>query len=323
MTRSRPGRRALPALGLLLATLAATTQALAGPSGLAWTSGAREPGLPSCLASLRKRPLDVQMTFGQHGSWAQMESFLATPWWKRMVQATPVGVVSLALLPQDHPRQFSQCNAGAFDAEYGKIGTALAQSGARQLIVRLGWEANTGGSHPWVPTAQADIGPFKQCWIRARNIIHAKLGAHPHKFEQSLSKQGRFHVNQMTYWVGKPYADILGVHYYDSGFVATESWAAASVATNSSGGPKGITAWYNEARKAGVPLAVPEWAIWNLRNPHPDDPSYINNMRAWFKSHAAGLAYETYFNVGSGHQLCSATRYPGARAAYASAWGAG
>jgi hypothetical protein len=323
MTRSRRGRRALPALGLLLASLAATGQALAGPSGLAWTSGARVSDLPSCLAALRKRPLDVAMTFANHGSWAQLEGFLAGPFWKARIRAAPIGVVSLALLPEDHPRQFAQCNAGKFDAEYGKIGTILAQSGAGQLIVRLGWEANTAGSHAWVPTAQADIGAFKQCWIRARNIIHAKLGAHPHKFEQSLAKNGRFNINQMTYWVGRQYADILGAHYYDSGFVATTSWAAASVKTGPGGGPQGITTWYNAARTAGVRLAVPEWALWNVNNPHPDDPTYLHNMKAWFKAHAAGLAYETYFNVGASHQLCSTTRYPKGRAAYASDWGAG
>ena len=93
--------------------------------------------------------------------------------------------------------------------------------------------------------------------------------------------------------------------------------------TGRGGGPQGITTWYDAARKAGVPLAIPEWALWNVRNPHPDDPTYIDNMKAWFKSHAAGLAYETYFNVGSSHQLCSSTRYPKGRAAYVSDWGAG
>src|SRR3954453_10336253 len=107
-------RRALPALGLLLASLAATGQALAGPSGLAWASGAREADMPSCLASIRKRPLDGSMTFANHGSWAQLEGYLAGPYWKAKIRAAPIGVVSLALLPDNLARQWGQCNAGKF-----------------------------------------------------------------------------------------------------------------------------------------------------------------------------------------------------------------
>jgi hypothetical protein len=322
MTNHRPGRRALPALGFL-AALGVAGHAFGGQeSGLSWISGAREAGPESCLAAMRKRALDVRMTFADHRTWARLESFLASPWWKKMIRSAPTGVVSLALLTDDHARDWSECNSGKFDSEYSKIGSILAQSGARNLIIRLGWEANTAGQHAWVP-AQGDIGAFKQCWIRARNIINSKLGSVPHKFEQSLAKNGAYHINQMTYWVGKPYADILGVHYYNSGFVATTDWAKASESTNPAGGPQGIATWYNEARKAGVPLAIPEWALWNFNSPHPDDPTYIHNMKAWFKSHASGLAYETYFNVSSSHALCSSTRYPSGRAAYASDWASG
>jgi hypothetical protein len=245
MTNYRPGRRALPAL-VFLAALGVAGQAFGGDaSGLAWPSGAREAGPESCLAAMRKRPLDVRMTFADHGSWSRLESFLASPWWKKMIRSAPTGVVSLALLTDDHARDWSECNSGKFDSEYSKIGSILAQSGARNLIIRLGWEANTAGSHAWVP-AQGDIGAFKQCWIRARNIINSKLGSVSHKFEQSLAKNGAYHINQMTYWVGKPYADILGVHYYNSGFVATTDWAKASESTNPAGGPQGRAVQFSD-----------------------------------------------------------------------------
>ena len=70
MTKHRPGRRALPALGFLAALGVAGHALGSEASGLAWASGAREAGPESCLASIRKRPLDVRMTFADHGTWS-------------------------------------------------------------------------------------------------------------------------------------------------------------------------------------------------------------------------------------------------------------
>src|SRR3954453_23398593 len=101
-----------------------------------------------------------------------------------MIRSAPTGVVSPPLLTHDHARDWSECNSGKFDSEYSKIGSILVQSGARNLIIRLGWEANTAGSHAWVP-AQGDIGAFKQCWIRARNIINGGFTGEAQRVKRS------------------------------------------------------------------------------------------------------------------------------------------
>ena len=323
MTNHRPGRRALPALGFL-AALGVAGHAFGGQaSGLAWPSGAREAGPESCLAAMRKRPLDVRMTFADHRSWSRLESFLASPWWKKMIRSAPTGVVSLALLTDDHARDWSECNSGKFDSEYSKIGSILAQSGARNLIIRLGWEANTAGS------ARLGPGPRRHRRLQAvldqgqeHHQLQARLGAAQVRAEPGEERRlphqpddvlGRQTVRRHT---GCPLLQQRLRRHDGLGDQPASHDRPA-------GGPQGITTWYNEARKAGVPLAIPEWALWNFNSPHPDDPTYIHNMKAWFKSHASGLAYETYFNVSSSHALCSSTRYPSGRAAYASDWASG
>ena len=90
------------------------------------------------------------------------------------------------------------------------------------------------------------------------------------------------------------------------------------------GGPWGLGTWIAAAKARSKKLAVPEWGVWaQSRNPAPDDPVYISNMYATFKTNAAWIDYESYFDVGAEHQLYPTTRFPNAAAAYRSLWSAG
>jgi len=55
-----------------------------------------------------------------------------------------------------------------------------------------------------------------------------------------------------------------------------------------------------------------------------DDPVYIANMYKFFKTNAASIAYETYFNaMPDQHLLCPTTRFPRAAAMYKLLWNLG
>src|SRR5919202_1693420 len=129
MTRPPAGRparaRLLPALGLLLASLAATCQALAGPaSGLPWPSGAKSN--LSCLAQLRGRAIDVTHVHVTPPSFGEMVQSSAS-WVRLAAMQAPTALLSFALLPARNKGQFAQCAHGAFDGYWRQIGTNLAK----------------------------------------------------------------------------------------------------------------------------------------------------------------------------------------------------
>ena len=52
-----------------------------------------------------------------------------------------------------------------------------------------------------------------------------------------------------------------------------------------------------------------------------DNPEYVRRMFGQFRSHAANLAYESYFNRGPDRRLHPDTRFPKAARAYLELWG--
>src|SRR4051794_4861526 len=169
-----PGRtRPLAPALLLVATLAAGPAAAADVttpivSGLAFRSGAT--GASPCLAALRGRGLDANHVFLTHQSFPLLVGNAG-----RLAGAAkqaPLLVVSLPLLTADTHAQFSQCAAGAFDGYFRQIGVGLQKAGARQVVARLGWEANSG-SHDWGVTNAAQVPAYKACWRRAATALKA------------------------------------------------------------------------------------------------------------------------------------------------------
>jgi hypothetical protein len=318
-------------LGLLLTALLGPPTALAAGapstpilSGLAWRSGSTQDGFP-CLADLRGRTLDVLINFVTHKSFAAMVNQTGGALAGGATQA-PLWVVSLPLLTDDTAGQFAQCAAGAFDVSWRQIGTNLQKAGAQGTVVRLGWEANTGsGSHAWGVDGSAQVGDYVACWRHA--AAQLKSTAPGLSLEWTNAKKGVEPFNVLDMYPGDDVVDLWGVHYYDSGpQMSTQAiWDQAYTRTNN-GGPWGLGTWLDAAVQHGKKLAVSEYGIWQQSDQTAaaaDDPVYIDNMYRFFRNNAPSVAYESYFDSMSVHQLCPGTLFPNATAKYQADWRSG
>ena len=325
--------------GLLLATLATTTAALADVStpvisGLAWRSGATTGAVP-CLAQMRGRSLDAILTFvSPNQGFAGMVTFTAGSYWRNNAKLAPLAVVSLPLLTTDTQGQFAQCAAGAFDTYWRQIGANLNAAGAQGMVVRLGWEANIGsGNHPWGVDTPDQVQPFVQCWRHA--ALQLKSVAPSVQMEWTNAKKtANTALHVLDLYPGDDVTNLWGVHYYDGGPVKnTQAVWDKYYNITFNGGPWGLGTWLAAAKQHGKKLAVSEYGIVQQGNQtaaQADDPVYIDNMYRFFRGNATSLAYETYFNADTGvkgHALCSAdgtpTDYPNAAATYKADWSLG
>jgi hypothetical protein len=324
----RPWARPLSTLGLLLTTLAAAGQALAGPaSGLPWPSGAKSN--LSCLAQLRGRAIDVTHVDVAPPSFAEMVRSSAG--WVRLAAAqAPTALLSFALLPARNKGQFAQCAHGAFDGYWRQIGANLARIGGHRIIVEPGWEANIGShSHPWGVDDAAQLPAYKDCFRRAAAALRSAFPAVTIAWTNAKMYRKNYTVAQMDPGT----QDAYGLMYYDN-YTPLQSQATWDRYVNShdgtGGSPSGLGSWLAYARAHGKKLGVSEWGIWDRPEwgtATADDPVYIDNMYRFFRANAASIGWETYQNnttsATDGHQLCPTTPFPRARAMYAQRWRAG
>ena len=325
MTRARLG------LGLLLATLAAAP-ALA--DGLTWRSGSTEGGGSDCLGPFRNHSLDVSVNYVVHSSFAAMvKQTVPGGAFAASANKMPLWVVTLPLLADGTAGQFAQCAAGQFDTYWSQIGANLNAVRPQGTVVRLGIEANGGSGHAWVvKTGQAQ--DYVACWRHAAGQL--KSAAPGLSLEWTSSKKTpntALHVlplypdDPAGLYPGDDVVDLWGVHYYDSGpLMSTQKRWDAAYARTFNGGPYGLGTWLQAARQHGKKLAVSEWGVWQQGGQAAaaaDDPVYVDNMFRFFGTNAADVAYESYFNKLSVHQLCPSTLFPNAAAKYQTDWGLG
>ena len=322
-----PGRSRSPAPALLLAaTLAAGPAAAADVttpivSGLAFRSGASYG--TDCLAQLRNRPLDVVLSFLGHKSFPALPGYAAAM--ARTAKKAPLWVVTVPLLTDNTRGQFAQCAAGAFDGYFRQVGANLAKGGAQQVVARLGHEANSG-THDWGVTSASQIPAYVACWRRAAQAL--KAGGPGLLVEWTNAKKGK--LPALSMYPGDDVVDVWGVHYYDTGPEKNTQaiWDQYYMATYN-GTPWGVGAWLLAAQQHGKQLAVGEWGTKQLDGQtaaQADDPVFVDNMYRFFRDHAAGIAYESYFNAttgSGGHRLCPTTDYPNAAATYKRDWASG
>lgn len=262
-------------------------------SGLSWRSGASDE---DDFGRWRGRAMDVRVVFVQHDNWGQMLNQLRNPFFKGNCQQTPLCVVSVAMFPRDKAGQFRQCAAGAFDASHREIANLI--TAARQgAIIRLGWEGNSNGSHPWRIGTQSNVGPYKDCY---RQLARIYRGAGL-RMEWTVAKNGI--VDAYSTYPGDDVVDFWGLHYYDSGKVGKTP-------------TQEIGEWLSKARDHGKKMNVSEWGVWT----RGDNADYIRDMNAFFRANAAYIGYENYYNKNSSHQLHPSTKFPDARKAYADLW---
>jgi hypothetical protein len=323
----RNPRRAL-ATALLLASLPGVASA-GTASGLPWASGSDVASL-SCLAALRKRPMDAGHLFLLKLDFAAEAESAGRAEFKAAARRTGLAVVSVPLLTDDTKGQFARCASGAFDGSFRKIGANLKAAGARRMVASLGWEANIGSRvHPWGYDTVDQLPAYKACFRRASGVLKAAVPGL--RVEWDNAKIGAKIGSFWDSYPGDSAVDIIGVLYYDQGFpggghVGSDARWDQIYGLRSRGGPLGIGSWYEAAQSRHKLFAVPEWG---LRDDAPaplpaDDPTFVRRMGVFFRAHAAGIAYETIFGIDSSavehHRLCATTVYPQGRDAYVKAW---
>jgi hypothetical protein len=234
-------------------------------SGLPWRSGA---SADPPFGTWRGRPLDVRVVGVQHDTWAQMLKQLSGGFFWKNCSQTPLCVVSLAMFPRSNAGQHQQCKGGSFDENHRQIADRIAAVRSN-AIVRLGWEANSSGSHPWRIRSVSDIEPYRGCFQRLARI-HKARGL---RIEWTDAKNGP--IDELASYPGDDVVDFWGVHYYDSGPKKSTqaTWDSYVGRTG-----YGLNWWLAQAKQRGKKLAVPEWGVWKNGEPNPDNPVYIADM---------------------------------------------
>jgi hypothetical protein len=323
-------------LAAILAVLCLPASAAPGPrSGLPWASGASSGGMT--LERIR-RPLDLSTIYlAARGDFARMvQSAANIATYARLMPKGGMIAVAVPIVPQGSRGQLAACAAGRFDTFIRQTGTTLlARSEDHRLLMRLGWEANNMGSHPWALRSVADTGPYKGCFRRWVQVLRSLPGASRFTMVWNMALQGSYpdHIDRL--YPGGDVVDIIGAQFFDRCPPNTDeaTWQRRLNGRKANGSPIGPGSWLAYAKSKGKPFAIPEWAVGGPNKPGVcgasgrvgiDNPFVIRRLFAWLQANASSIAFESYFNgAGMGHALVTAegpSQNPKAAAAYSDLW---
>jgi hypothetical protein len=268
------------------------------------------------FAAFRHRAVDVAITYVDRSSWSAIDNS-----WILNQYTGFAGTLSIGLPLTITGTPLSSVAAGSYDSYFAKFAQLLNTTGRSKSIIRLGWEFN-GNWYAWSAyDATTYIAAFRHVVTVLKNNDpsvqidwNGNLGT---------SQCGNDPLTQL--YPGDAYVDIVGLDAYDTKWAAIGSlsdfdrWAGQS---------RGLNDWYAFAVRHNKTFSVPEWGvITNTTSTslgQGDNPIYIQGMHSWFGAHAAGLAYEAYFNDPYDADTASAlegpTQMPRSAATYASLW---
>ena len=270
------------------------TVALTGPkaSSLPWWSGMACPNA-GAAGAWRGKPLDTGWAGIGKQTWKSAVSGAKSATLRKAAQATSQPVIHLHLLPKEADGQLATCAAGAFDQKFRDIGTALKNNGAGHAVIRLGKEANRGRS-AYGYTSYSQKDSYIGCFQRASAAL--KAGSSVLKIEWTNGRKTLNPVNPAEFYPGRS-----GRRHHRRALLRqsrtrpdddTGDLGSSLLQHNPGGGPQGAGLWLALAKSKDKPLSISEWGIWGR-----EDPFYIEKMFQFFKTNAADLAYESYFNA--------------------------
>jgi hypothetical protein len=262
----------------------------ANRSGLPWVSGAYPlsdtPAGAAAFGAWRGHPLAVVDAWSARATWAQ----IIDPAWlyRRWEKAPYIMAFGVPMLPEDVPGVSLQaCAAGSYDAYWRKFGRVISSYRLGESIIRLGWEFNGN----WYIWQAGDPATWVRCW---RQIVTSARSTAP-------GLQWDWNVNRgvssgladpVRAYPGNAYVSMIGIDSYDSWPPATK---AAGWRVQLSG-KQGLNYWLAFAKAHGKLLSVPEWGnVYSGPSAGGDDALYVKDMRAFFASNAAEIAFECNF----------------------------
>jgi hypothetical protein len=287
-------------------------------SGLPWASGVFIPGdnpaAVEAFATWRARPVDVATTWSPRQTWQDIES--PTALYQAWASTPYTLILGVAPIPEaDASATLTGCANHDYDQHWTTFATTIKNAGlAGRTIIRLGWEFN-GDWYKWQAT---DPAAFVACW---QNIHTSADAVAPElRWDWNVNRGPSQALPDPTAaYPGDTYVDYIGVDSYDDypGATNDATWQQQY------SGPYGLQYWADFATAHGKQLSIPEWGVY----PGPatqghnggDNPYYISQMEAFFRSLGPRLGYESYFNESAGYyagSLFAPTQNPNAAIQY-------
>lgn len=294
-------------------------------SGLAWDSGM------SCydgrFDQFRGRSSDTYVAFVGRSYRKDIVATIRSDEIGRFAKMPGRLALSWPMLPTEIPHKFAECARGDYDQFVIDAATALKGHGFVDPIIRLGFEAN--GKFTWSLNKYPDrVEQYKACFQRQATLFRSVLPAV--KIEWTNRRDGVIPYSIERAYPGDAYVDIIGMMIYDRwpAHPNQKAWDAAYKMRDAYGGPKGLGTYLDYARKLKKPLAISEWAVSSQHGDAKsvDNPFFIEKMFEFFKTNAADVAYDAYFNCGDpgqGYKLAPNTLNPKSAAKYKELWGKG
>jgi hypothetical protein len=284
-------------------------------SGLPWNSGV-STWKPDGFADWRRRPLDMLTVFSRFDTWEQMER-LGRPGTMlgEMLHRPERLVVSLAMfprrdgpVPRDEPALWDDTAAGSCDARWERgIRHLRGLTDRDDFVFRPGWEWNTRDSYPWGVEDERWAEAYRTTFRRLVTIVRSSFPGS--EIDWCSLKKGRTRESVDAFYPGDDVVDYIGHARYDRGPAATssEAWDGALEESAPSGGPLGPMAWLRYAQAKGKRLAIAEWGVWSRDGRGGggggDNPLFIERMFDFFRTNAAWIGYECYFNQTGGEAM--------------------
>ncbi|MDN5750960.1 MAG: hypothetical protein L0H64_21040, partial [Pseudonocardia sp.] len=256
------------------------------PGGLPWRSGlviGTQAEVDS-WESYRGRPIDVVHGYTDRGSWESIESagWILSAW----ADSPHALVISQPFWPEGSGGSLSECASGAYDANWARYGSALAEAGRTDAYTRLAWEFNGD----WFEWSATDVGAWKQCY---RQVVQAVRTTAPDaRFEWNMNAHGS-QTSDGDAWKSYPgddVVDVIGIDAYDH-YPASTTAAEFDEQCNAS---EGLCSVIDFARAHGKGVGVTEWGV--ISSGIGDNPVYMEKMFETFMAAADVMEYETYFN---------------------------
>ena len=267
----------------------ANADAGAAPVTVTWVSGAYVGNNPTTSgidnwAAYRGQPAGIAGAFIADDSW---HSVYFSKWAVQNYANFP-GTITLGVPLTVWGTSLDQVAAGQFDSDYIALANNLKATGRTNIHLRLGWEFN----EPSFPWSQYGPAAYIAAFRHVASLLKSLLPTVQIDWGPDWGPIRSDKSDPLLWYPGDAYVDTITLDAYDHGRMTPTN--ATNFATWANA-PYGLNTYYNFALAHGKPFAVPEWGL--DEQAAGDNPSYITGMFNWFASHAADLAYESYFSL--------------------------
>lgn len=291
-------------------------------SGLTWSSGMAMNDDFDSFAAWRGRPLDNSTVWPHRQTWDEVSHPDIRGDQISAIPSDMMLSIGQPMLPESKRERatLAKCATGAYDQYFKTFGSELVRLGRGGSIVRLGWEAN-GDWYAWSITSE----PTNYIACFRKEVAAIRSTAPQVKIDWNVTKESKMgSTSVVSAYPGDDVVDIIGVDFYDwwPSYPDQAAWDADYNSTQN-GGPRGIGSWLSFAKSHGKKLSIPEWGVVNNSDGGGDNAFYIEKMWNFFKTNAADIAYETYFNGNYGDhvsQIYQISSNPNASAKYQQLW---